>query len=414
MTKKALVLGGSIQQLPLIKELKSRGIDIVLVDYTDSPPGKKLSSKHYKISTFDLEGALEVAKKENVDTVCTMATDQPVLTASFVAENLGIYHPLTYKKAISVTNKSEMKRTLLKNSIKTPKFKILSEKQDCLDINNMKLPFVIKPVDSQGQRGITVVKNLNEIYSAFKLGLEYSRSKKVIVEELIKGAEYTANAFVKNGIPRILLTTKRNHYDDTKVLGVCSSHSFNFRRLKKKYYLELLNVVRKITSTFDLYNTPLYVQLVLNSNGWNVIELACRIGGGFESYLIPIVTGFNIVKEYTNLLLRKNIKLKVKNQAKYASSNFIFCKPGIISGYSNVERLQKQRVIDHFFPLKAPGDVIGNFTDATSRVACYIISDNNLKRYMNKLKVSRKAIAVYNEKGENLVINEKYRMLKNH
>ena len=43
---KILVLAGGSDQIALINELKSRGHEVVLVDYFDNPPAKSYADKH--------------------------------------------------------------------------------------------------------------------------------------------------------------------------------------------------------------------------------------------------------------------------------------------------------------------------------------------------------------------------------
>ena len=64
--KKLLFLGGSDIQIPGIKYAKSLGYYVITCDYLPDNPGHKFSDKYYDISTTDLDGVLEIAKKEKI------------------------------------------------------------------------------------------------------------------------------------------------------------------------------------------------------------------------------------------------------------------------------------------------------------------------------------------------------------
>ena len=63
--KKLLFLGGSDIQVPGIKFIKSLGYYVITCDYLPENPGHKISDKYYNVSTTDLDGILEIAKKES-------------------------------------------------------------------------------------------------------------------------------------------------------------------------------------------------------------------------------------------------------------------------------------------------------------------------------------------------------------
>ncbi|UKI37051.1 MAG: hypothetical protein L6V93_02160 [Clostridiales bacterium] len=60
-------------------------------------------------------------------------------------------------------------------------------------------PLMIKPVDSQGQRGIFKAENFEELSRHFDCAMDYSRCGKVILEKHISGSEVSVNAYVKDG-----------------------------------------------------------------------------------------------------------------------------------------------------------------------------------------------------------------------
>jgi len=404
MSKNALILGGGIQQIPLIKKLKERDYKILLIDYYNQPPGKKYADKHLKVSTLDMELILNVIHERDIDIdlVATMATDQPVLSASYIAEKLGIYYPLSYSDAIKVTNKSHMKRILKSNDIDTPNYHVLSEFPHSSIF--LQFPIIVKPTDNQGQRGISAVNNEKELKNAINYAINNSCEKKCIVEDFVPGKEVSINAFVIKNKLSILMITDRKHFSYKKTVGVCKAHEYP-SSINMTERDNLIKITKKIINAFSLSNTPLYMQaIVQKDSNISVIEFGCRIGGGLEAYLLPLTIGIDVVDVYIDQLERKGVSINKSNYYAFSAVDFIMCRPGKISRIIVPNFLYRNNKLFHFFNFYNNGETIRQFKNATSRVAAFITASNNLEEYKRNRKTIRESIKIINKNGNNLVI----------
>src|SRR5690606_26744851 len=62
-------------------------------------------------------------------------------------------------------------------------------------------PAFVKPVDSSGSKGVTNLQDKNHLEEAFRHALQFSREKKVVVEEMIvrKGYQIDSDIFMSQG-----------------------------------------------------------------------------------------------------------------------------------------------------------------------------------------------------------------------
>ena len=88
--KRLLMLGGAMQQIPIIRMAKDMGHYVITCDYLPENPGHKLADEYYDISTTDLDGVLELAKGLDLDGIIAYASDPAAPTAAYVAEKLGL------------------------------------------------------------------------------------------------------------------------------------------------------------------------------------------------------------------------------------------------------------------------------------------------------------------------------------
>ncbi len=404
MDKKALVLGGGLLQIPLIKKAKEKGFQVFLADYYENPPAKKFCDGARQISTFDLEENYRYAREENIDYILTVGSDQPVLTAALVSEKLGLQHPITAVQGKAFTNKYYMKSTMAEYGLPTPRFRVFSD-YSSFDCAGLTFPVVVKPVDSQGQRGIAVLQGTEpkaKVEALFIEAQSFSATGGVIVEEYYEGEEITVNCWVKAGRAYILMNTDRLHYDDQIVLGLCKQQRFP-AQAAMGWEAEIETRVQKLVDAFEIKDGPLYIQMIVGVRGPEFVEFGYRIGGGFESEIIPEVTGIDILDLYLDLVTtgKNNFKPEqLEQRCKMGSIFFLFANPG---------RCEKLIVPKEFEKLGRmfikENTVIGDITNATSRIGCFSFYVNEPEEYYRLLRKFDQEIAVYDKQDRDLLIH---------
>ena len=100
LNKTILLLGGSPQQVPAIKQAQNMGLRTVLIDYLPDNPGQYVADKWYQESTTDVEAVYNIARKENVNGILAYASDPASLPAAIVCERLGL--PTNPSKSIEI------------------------------------------------------------------------------------------------------------------------------------------------------------------------------------------------------------------------------------------------------------------------------------------------------------------------
>lgn len=344
--ERLMVLGGSNCQLHGVQRARAMGVDTLLADYTLNPPAAAVCGGHERISTFDVEACKKAARQYQVTGVMTMGTDQPVYTAACVAGALGLPCMLTERQAFSVTNKKRMKQILSAAGIPTADYRIVDSGTGERELEGMRAPLVIKPLDSQGQRGIYKLGTPREILDHLPDTLSFSRCREALVEEYYDSDEVTVSGWMKAGELYILTVTDRLLYPDKTHIGVCTGHRFPSVHMGQ--YEEIQKVSRRTAEAFGLTNGPFYLQLLLGDEGVKVNELAARIGGAFEDVFIPWITGFDILGAVTERALGREAKVCCHRDCPVVCADrcvavqLLFGSPGKIRSVTPVDELLKQ------------------------------------------------------------------------
>ncbi len=90
-------------------------------------------------------------------------------------------------------------------------------------------PAVIKPVDSQGQRGLALANDYGQLRRAFGASAACSRAGRVIVERFVPGDEFSLLAFFHGGRRRHSFLIDRL-VAGAPTLGIATGHRFPSRR----------------------------------------------------------------------------------------------------------------------------------------------------------------------------------------
>lgn len=394
---KLMVLGGSNCQLHALERAKKEGIYTILADYTETPPGAKVADVHEKISTFDVEACLVAAKKQRIQGVMTMGTDQPVLTAAKVSEALGLPTCLTTEQALSVTNKKYMKMRLSEAGIQTSPWRLIDENTTAEAINELKPPYVLKPLDSQGQRGIFKLNTAEEVKAHLAETLSFSRCKEALLEEFYESDEMTVSGYVDDGRLIIFTITDRLLYPDPVHIGVCIGHRFPSVHMAD--YEEIRSISENLVKAFQIKSGPFYLQLLKGADGIRVNELACRIGGAFEDVIIPYLTGFDFLGAVMKNALGYPVDASGYHDfrcdciEKAASVQLLFCHPGEIAEITQKEELLALPFVSDCGYNYLEGSTIPEMENATARFGHAVLTGTketmaqNLKEFYRTLSV---------------------------
>ena len=406
---KVMVLGGGNCQLNLIERLKKEGDEVILIDYLPDCPGAVLCDIHIVESTFDTEAVLRAAREQDIDAIITLGTDQPVLTAAKVADELRLPFYLTPVQALAATNKRVMKKMFSENAIPTANYRLISKYFSEKDIEGIRFPAVIKPVDSQGQRGIYKVNSTYEISNHIDDTLSFSREDKALLEEYYENDEITINGWLEDGRLALLSVVDRVTLHSGAHIGICIAHNFPSLHLKDNYK-EIETLTQKIVDVFGFKSGPVYFQYLVGAEGIKVNEIAMRIGGAYEDITLPMICGMDVPGMLMDLV--KGIpdgcgrlrEYSLKDNHKYISTQMFFLNPGIIGKIAYDEKRLSEAGVSKIYIAVKQGDAAGGIENATARAGYFIVEGGGIKEMSENIEKAYDGLNIMDEGGKNMVM----------
>ena len=200
--KKLMLLGGIRYLLPAIKAAHNYGIHVITVDYIPDNVAHRYSDEYHNVSIIDKNAVLKLAQDLKIDGILSYAVDPGVVTAAYVAEQMGLPFTCSYESACILQNKSQFRKFLADNGFNVPNAKGYNNYEDIQkDITFYNWPVIVKPVDSAGSKGITKVDNPKYLEEAIMTALSESHSHYFIVEDYLEKEGYSSGteSFFVNG-----------------------------------------------------------------------------------------------------------------------------------------------------------------------------------------------------------------------
>mgnify|MGYP002516463534 CR=1 FL=1 len=287
--KKILLLGGSAQQVIAIKTAKKLGYYTVLCDYLPDNPGQYVADKYYNASTTDVEAVYQIAKEEKVDGVLAYASDPAALPAAIVAERLGL--PTNPAKSVEVLGlKYTWRQFLHDNGFACPKVYSFHPNSPVEDIKehakNFTFPLVVKPTDSSGSKGVTMLENWDGLEKAIAWADSYSRNKVLLVEEYIQRgfpSVIGGDIFVWNG--KVVLFGEMECLRDTLRSPLIPIGKKKPLGANSKQIAAIHNELQRIITALNIRFGELNIEIILDKEDHvHFLELGPRAGGN----MIPI------------------------------------------------------------------------------------------------------------------------------
>ena len=346
MKKKILFLGAAAHQISPILYAKKKNYFVIVCDANKKSPGAKYASKFCNVSISDKKKILELSKNEKINAIISYASEVGSTTQAYVANKMKLPSNLL-SSVETLAYKNKFRFFLKKEGFVFPKNRVFTDfkKFKFFLTKNNKLPFIIKPVDASGSKGISKINDLINLKKKFDYAKKFSKSKKIICEEFLerKGSQIAGDGFVYNGRLAFahLADQYFNLYPNPLIPIGESWPSTHTKQNLKKALITLQKVFKKLKIKFGAFNFDLQF---IENNKFMIIEIGPRNGGDYIPELIKLSTGVDLIRATVeaslgNRLFNKNFKKKYNRF--FSTFRINSKKSGILKKIIISEKLKK-------------------------------------------------------------------------
>jgi len=400
-----LVLGATPFQIPIIKKAQKMDCYVISMDNVPGNPGHRYSDEGVdNISTTDYKKVLKFALEKRIDGIMTGGSDVAIPTIGYVCDKMNL-PGITHNQGNILTRKDLFRDFQKKNGLRHPEYYVFSSLDDFID-KNKKLSgkYVLKPVDSSGSKGVSILNfplNISSLKKkgCFEKALSFSLSKKVILEKHISGLECGGDAFLENG--KFVSFQITNKYLTQPPYTVPIKHTIPSKQAEK-IQSKIRKEIKKVVEVLGVSNGPVNFDIMIDvEEDIGILEMNARLGGNCIPQVIKYGTGFDEIEANIGLALNTGID-SVKNKASsfksISAGARIIGSPcsGILKSITKRDYLRgrygswiKEIIYDYKI-----GEVINKFIQSNYRIGHFIVTADSLTEVEYVIRKIEKEIEI--------------------
>lgn len=374
MQKKILFLGATAMQIPPLKYAWEQGHYVITCDYKPDNPGHAFADEYHNVSTTDKEAVLGLACRLKVDAIVAYASDPAAPTAAYVGNRLGL--PSSPYESVLTLARKDLFRTFLKdNGFNVPISESFYDRDRAREyMKSLSMPLFIKPVDSSGSKGVTRLLDRDQFDQAFDLALQFSREKKVVVEEQIVRHQYqvAGDGFVVGG--RLVFRFWANEHFDKLCNGLVpigeSFPAIHSNTLQEMAHAE----TQRALDLLGIRTGALNFDFVFTSEGqFYFLELGPRNGGNLIPEVTRYATGVDMIKYTVDAALGLDCsELKMQPADGYWASYIVHAlEDGVVDRIDMTDCLASKIVEQNIWT--KPGERVQRFSGSHDTLGTMIL-----------------------------------------
>lgn len=361
--RKIAIIGASYLQDPLIKKARTMGLETHVFAWAAADVGEKSADFFYPISIKEKERILDKCREIGINGICSIASDLAVITVNYVAYHMGLIGN-SLDNSVKATNKAVMRREFALRGDPSPR-NICIHEDDSLSNLDLDYPLIVKPIDRSGSRGVSEINDVFALKEAVELARKNGFENEILIEEFVKGKEYSVECISYEGEHRLLAVTEKYttgapHFIETghmQPADICDEMLIKVER-----------VVFHALDTLEISYGASHSEIKIDGEDIKIIEIGARMGGDLiGSSLVSVSTGIDFVKAVIQISMGERPDLMSCGNKAACGIRFVLSKEDI-EVYQRLRREHSEYIIG----ADVPREVKEPVRDSSSRQGYYL------------------------------------------
>jgi biotin carboxylase len=275
--KKLLIAGGSHADIPMVFAAKALGYHVTTSGNRATDLAHRHSDAFVPCDYSVPEAVLELARQIEADALCASCNDFSALSCAHAAKELGLPGHDDPEVAGVIHHKDRWREFAREEGIEGPAAvgcATLEEAKVALAV--LRAPFMVKPVDLTGGKGIQRVENIEDGLRAAEAAFSISKAKRIVVEEFIIGTRHGFTCMLRGGKVVFHFADDEIYHISQYLVSAASTPS----SCPQSAMENLVGQSERIAGALRLVDGIFHVQFILRPTGEPVIIEICRRGPG--------------------------------------------------------------------------------------------------------------------------------------
>ena len=310
--KTLAIIGASYLQRPVVERAKQMGLRTICFSWPQGAVCKDLCDVFYPVSITEKEEILAICRKEQINGICTIASDVAAPTVAYVAEQMGLVGN-SYEAACKAHDKHAMREALMAAGVECPKYQVMT-KGEKIAVEGMELPLIVKPTDRSGSLGVQKVTKGKDIEAAVTEAERVSIVGEALVEEFIEGCEISVEMISCKGTHYALQITDKETTGAPHFVELAHHQPSG---LSPEMQTCIFAITRRALDALGITNGASHSEYKITKEGRVVVmEIGARMGGDFiGSNLVQLSTGYDFLRGVIEVALGEEIHPEPKHLA---------------------------------------------------------------------------------------------------
>jgi len=307
--KSIVFLGASTDQASPYREARAMGMHSIGIDANEAAYAMPLADETHLVSIRDYDAIEACLGQRKIDGFYSQASDTARLSEYHLTRRYGCKKTVSIESVNASSDKAYFAEVLREVGLPTPRQAIGSNLTDIeQQTRDWSLPFVIKPNDSSGSKGVVILTSRDELETAVANAVDYSPTNTVLGEELITGTHYSIDTFVRNYQPEFMTVSQKTLTEAPLMVPL---HYVMPARVPKNLELRVRDCVTTICRALKIEAGPITCDVVVDAKGdIYFIEMGARAGGNGISLLMEQAYGVTFVKAGVALAVGETIPVQ--------------------------------------------------------------------------------------------------------
>lgn len=405
--EKLLILGSDKASFDIIDYARSCGIYTIVTDdrSVEVSFAKKWADEYWMINTSETEKLKQKCIEENINGVICGLSEYNIDMMMRLTDALGLPCYCKPESWIYSKDKALFKEECKKVGVMVPDDYCTSSNLDEIDLKSIVYPVVVKPVDQNGNRGVSYCYNEEDLIKAIEYAKSSSKSDKLIIEKLICGEEWYATYAMANG--EISLVAMNAMYSEPGEPKNCYTVTTTVTDNVKLFVNTINHGIQEVLKNIGIDEGIVWVQAMLHEDGiFYAIEMGQRLDGDMMYSPYKGVCNFDFIEWLVNY----NLGHTNRAEDLPTSQNKAFEKCGCgFMLWANKSGVVKE-IIGLDTVAKIPGVTVRSITKIGDTIEKYHPLGNvrfvsaNCKEMCKMIRYINDTVKIINEDGEDVII----------
>lgn len=412
--KKLLVLAANPETSSAVMKATEMGVYTIVTDNNPNAYAKRYASKPANVNAVDVDALEALAREEQVDGVLLGVAEALMPTYAELCTRLNVPCFGTKEQFELLADKERFKRACRENGVPVVEEYPFDPAAGEAALRNIPLPVVVKPVDSSSSKGISVCKTFEELKEGIEKALEFSKSKRLLIEKYMTGEEVVIYYAFQNGEVSLLSMCDRYTNKDQKgVAQLPTSYIFPSKHLEK-YRSEVDENVRNLFKNLGIQNGVMFIQSFIDEDGGvRFYEPGYRLNGAQEHYIIGATTGIDAKEMLINFALTGKMSDKriadaadPRLNGHYACKLSPLVKLGKISKIVGLDKIAAMKEVVSVNPSYDEGDTVEGYGTLKQIICRFFVVADSSKDLQAALDRIFDCLDVLDEQGNSMMLRK--------